>query len=193
MPEQQIFYGSRYRVTSLGEVRFIYANREKESARYSLGRWDVNQKLQLAAIVDPALIRKHNSQELFGLADYIEKIENEYKNEEDLKGFIDIYRYMTEKYAEPVQEGEENKYKVTAVFSNFIYSKLPIADGILYQSVQYPENFNVALRKEIIDQKKITLTRAFMQEYIRTGGLNYQEKDSIECKGIYYESGKVQW
>jgi hypothetical protein len=146
-PGQQIFYGSRFRVTSLGEVRFIYANREKAEARYSLGRWEVKNKLQLAAIVTPELIRKHNAKELFGLADFIEETEHEYKDEPELSGFINIYRYMASKYTESIQEGEEHKYKITAVFSNFIYSKLHISDGILYQSVQYPENFNVALKK----------------------------------------------
>jgi hypothetical protein len=29
-PGQAVFYGSRFRVTALGEVRFVYANREKE-------------------------------------------------------------------------------------------------------------------------------------------------------------------
>jgi hypothetical protein len=107
---QQIFYGSRFRVTSLGEVRFIYANREKNEARYSLGRWEVRDKLQLAAIVTPELIRKHNAKELFSLADFIEQTEQKYKNDQDLSGFIDIYRYMASKYTEAVQEGEEHKY-----------------------------------------------------------------------------------
>ncbi|RYG41358.1 MAG: hypothetical protein EOO01_25320 [Chitinophagaceae bacterium] len=40
---QPIFYGARFRVTALGEVRFIYANGEKYEAIYSLGRWDVTE------------------------------------------------------------------------------------------------------------------------------------------------------
>ena len=190
---QQIFYGSRFRVTSLGEVRFIYANREKDEARYSLGRWEVRDKLQLAAIVTPELIRKHNAKELFGLADFIEETEQEYKNDPDLSGFIDIYRYMASKYTEAVQEEEEHKYKITAVFSNFIYSKLPIADGILYQSVQYPENFNVAIKKEVVDRNKIQLTFAARQKYLRTGHLNYKEDESIQTTNIDYKTGKITW
>jgi hypothetical protein len=50
---QPIFYASRFRITSLAEVRFIYANREKDLARYSISRWEPKQKLQLAAIVTP--------------------------------------------------------------------------------------------------------------------------------------------
>lgn len=190
---QQIFYGSRFRVTSLGEVRFIYANREKDEARYSLGRWEVRDKLQLAAIVTPELIRKHNAKELFGLADFIEETEQEYKNDPDLSGFIDTYRYMASKYTEAVQEGEEHKYKITAVFSNFIYSKLPIADGILYQSVQYPENFNVAIKKEVVDQNKIQMTFAARQKYLRAGHLKYKEDESIQTTNIDYKTGKITW
>ena len=190
---QQIFYGSRFRITSLAEVRFVYANREKESARYSLGRWEVKQKLQMAAIVTPELIRKHNTKELFGLADFIEQTEKKAQNDAELKGFIGLYRYLADKYTEPIQEGEEHKYKITSVFSNFIYSKLPIADGILYQSVQYPENFNVALKKEVIDNHKLQLTFAARQKYIRTGGLNYREDDSIQTENIDYESSSITW
>jgi hypothetical protein len=91
--------------TSLGEVRFIYANREKVEARYSLGRWDVTEKLPLATILTPELIRKHNAKELLGLADFIEEKENELKDDKEMSGFIDIYRYMAEKYSEPIQEG----------------------------------------------------------------------------------------
>lgn len=190
---QQIFYGSRFRVTSLGEVRFIYANREKDEARYSLGRWEVKERLQLAAIVTPELIRKYNAKELFGLAEFIEETEKEYRDNPELSGFIDIYRYMASKYTEAIQEGEENKYKITAVFSNFIYSRLSIADGILYQSVQYPENFNVALRREVIDQNKVKLTFAAMQKYLRTGHLSYTEDTSVETTLINYDTGKVTW
>lgn len=190
---QQIFYGSRFRVTSLGEVRFIYANREKDEAKYSLGRWEVREKLQLAAIVTPELIRKHNAKELFGLADFIEKTEQEFKNDPELSGFINIFRYMASKYTEAIQEGEEHKYKITAVFSNFIYSKLQIADGILYQSVQYPENFNVAIKKEVVDQNKIQMTFAARQKYLRTGDLNYKEDESVQTTNIDYKTGKITW
>jgi RES domain len=190
---QQIFYGSRFRVTSLAEVRFVYANREKESSRYSLGRWEVKQKLQMAAIVTPESIRKHNTKELFGLADFIEQTEKESENDPELKGFIGLYKYLADKYTEPIQEGEEHKYKITSVFSNFIYSKLHIADGILYQSVQYPENFNVALKKEVIDNNKLQLTFAARQKYIRTEGLNYKEDESIQTKKIDYDSSIITW
>ena len=81
--------------------------------------------------------------------------------------------YLANKFTEPIWEGEEYKYKITAVFTNFIYSKLKIADGILYQSVQYPENYNVSLKKEVIDQQKVQLTFAVRQKFIRTEGLNY--------------------
>ncbi len=190
---QQIFYGSRYRVTSLAEVRFIYANREKESALYSLGRWDVKEKLQLATIITPELIRKYNTKELFGLADFIEQTEKETENDPELKGFIVLYKYLAHKYTEPIREGEAYKYKITAVFSNFIYSKLQIADGILFQSVQYPENYNVSLKKEVIDQQKVQLTFAVRQKYVRTVGLNYFEDESIQAKKIDYESSIVTW
>jgi hypothetical protein len=190
---QPIFYGSRFRVTSLGEVRFIYANREKDEARYSLGRWEVVEKFPVAAIVTPELIREHNAKELFGLAEFIEEVENDYKNDKDMAGFIDIYRYMAKKYTEPIQEGEEHKYKITAIFSNFIYNKLPIANGILYQSVQYPENFNVALKKDVVDASKIKLTFCAKQKFLRIGHLHYREDASVQTDKFDYDNGKVIW
>lgn len=190
---QQVFYASRFRITSFAEVRFVYANREKEKTSYAISRWEPTTKLNLAAIVTPELIRKHNSTELFGLADYIEQIEQKHKNDPEMSGFLDIYRYMSQKYTEAIQEGEEYKYKITAVFSNFIYSKLPIADGILYQSVQYPQNFNIALRKEVVEQAKIKMTFCAKQDFIRTGGLNYKEVNSIQATEINHEKNSVIW
>jgi hypothetical protein len=190
---QQIFYGSRFRVTSLGEVRFLYANREKDEARYSLGRWEVKENLKLAAIVTPELIRKHNAVELFDLANIIEELEEKCRYDPEMSSFIDIYRYMASKYTEAIIEGEEYKYKITAVFSNFIYSKLHPADGILYQSIQYPENFNVALTKEVVDQNKIQLTFAVRQKYLRTGHLSYKEGESIQATNINYDTGNLSW
>jgi len=190
---QQVFYGSRFRITSLAEVRFVYANREKDEAIYSMGRWEARDKLGLAAIVTPESIRRHNATELFGLAEYIEKAEYECRNDPELSGFIDIYRYMASKFAETVQEGEEYKYKITAVFSNFIFSRFNLADGILYQSVQYPENFNVALKKEVVDAGKIKLAYASRQRYIRTGMMNYKEDGSAMARNIDYNTGEVVW
>ncbi len=190
---QQVFYGARFRETALREVRFIYANREKKEARYSLGRWEVKENLKLAAIVSPELIRKYKAKELFGLAEYIEQTNAELSSDKELAGFIDIYTYMAKKFIEAIQEGDEHKYKVTAVFSNFIYLRLPIADGILYQSVQHPENFNVALKREVVDRNKIHLTFAANQRYVRTGGLNYEEAESVQTTNIDYVSGHVIW
>lgn len=190
---QQIFYASRYRVTSLGELRFIYANRLKMESFYSIGRWDVKKKLGLAAIITPELIRQHNTKELFSLAQFIQETENEYINDLNMKGFIDIYRYMASKYTETVQEGEEYKYKITAAFSNYIYTKLPLTDGILYQSVQYPENFNVALKKDVIDDGKVQLSFAARQRYLQIGQLHFQEQESIETRDINYNSNKIKW
>jgi hypothetical protein len=130
---------------------------------------------------------------LFGLADFIEETEQQYKNDKELAGFLDISKYMANKYTEAIQEGEEYKYKITALFSNFIYSRLPVAQGILYQSVQYPENFNVALKKEVVDQGKIKLTFCAKQDYKRTEGLNYREENSIQAKSIDYKTSKVIW
>ena len=190
---QQIFYGSRYRVTALGEVKFIYANRMRDYAHYSLGGWDLVEKLDLAAIVLPEEIRKHNAKELFGLADFIEEKANELKNDPVTGGLLEVYKYMSMKFREPVQEGEEHKYTITAVFSDFIYSKLKTADGLLYQSVQYPENFNIALKKEVIDNNRLQLMFAVRQKFERTGHLEYKEVDSIQATNIDLNTAIITW
>ncbi len=198
LPEQQIFYGSRYRETSLAEIRFLNAFREKKFARYSLGRWEVKQKLYLGAIVTPEIIRNNDAKELFGLADYIEKTEADLKNNKEIGDFLEVYKYFAKKYIEQIHKGEEHKYKITAVFSNFVYSKLyfpngNITDGILYQSVQYPKHFNVALKKDVVDQNKIQLTFAARQNYIKTGNTEYKEETSIDAVKIDYSTNKIIW
>lgn len=194
LPGQPIFYGSRFRVTALAEVRFVYANRMKDITRYSFGRWEVqNDQINLAAIVSPDHIRKHNAQELFELADYIEELAEANKNDKILSGMLGVYDYIADKYRVPVQEGEEYKYKLTAVFSNFIYEKLHQADEILYQSVPYPENFNVALKKEVVDAGKVKLSFAVQQKFERTGAMNYKEIGSIEAQKIDNASNTVIW
>ena len=194
LPSQQVFYASRFRVTALAEMRLVTANRENKFARYSLGRWDVRQKLNLAAIITPKSIRDNKSVELYHLADFIDQKGIELSNDGEMKGFIDLYKYLSNKFREPVLEGEENKYKITAAFSNFIHSMRPgEADGILYQSVQYPEHFNIAIQRTAIDDGKLQLTNAWRQKFERIEGLHYKEIESIQALNIDYQSSKITW
>ncbi|MFM2326609.1 MAG: hypothetical protein RIR31_811, partial [Bacteroidota bacterium] len=97
------------------------------------------------------------------------------------------------KYVELIEEPEEYKYKITATFSNFIYSKLHVADGIIYQSVQCPQNFNIALKKEVVVPDNLLLTFAAKQVYERTGPTSFKEIDSVETTYIDYPNNRVNW
>ncbi|WP_291097456.1 MULTISPECIES: RES domain-containing protein [unclassified Flavobacterium] len=191
--EQQIFYGSRFRATSLGEIRFIYANKVNNKARFSIGKWEVKRKLRLAAIISPELINHHNAEELFGLAEFIKETEEKFINKEEFKEYIEIYKYIAKKFTEPIQENEEYKYKITAVFSNFIFSKFKDIDGIIYQSVQYPVHFNIALKKNVIDLNQIQLTNASKQTFAIENKIHFKEQETIEASKIDYVTNLINW
>jgi hypothetical protein len=191
--KQPIFYGSTDRITSLAEVRLLYNNGDEETSRYVISRWDIISPLQLTVVIDPIKVLKHQAPELIGIAKFIEKCQNDFKDDDEISDFIEIYKYFSAKFAEPVKQGEEYKYKLTAGFSNFIYSKLKTCDGIIYQSVQYPLKFNVALKSDAIDNGKLKLTFAARQTFKMTGHLEFEEIESVHTQGFDYDSGKILW
>jgi hypothetical protein len=192
-PNEQIFYASKNRCTAMAEVRFIYANREKEIARYSYGKWDITKPLDLAVVIDISKVKQHQATDLYHISEFIEECQNDYKDDPEIGGFIEIYDYMAQKFATPIQEGEEYKYKITAAFSKFIFNKIPECDGILYQSVQFPKEFNVALKPSVIDSEKIKLTFAARQKYNRVGDNHFVETESINTTLIDYSQGSVMF
>lgn len=189
-PNEQIFYAAKNRITSMAEVRFIYANREKEIARYSYGRWDT-KSLDLAIVIDTSKVKQYQATNLYHISNFIEECQRDYENDKEMGDFIEIYKYMAEKFVTPIREGEEYKYKITAAFSKFIFNRLPDCDGILYQSVQYPKEFNVALKPSVIESEKVKLSFAARQTYKKVGYNHFEETESINTTDIDYSNGTV--
>jgi len=190
-PNEQIFYASKNRCTALAEVRFIYSNREKEIARYSYGRWDITKPLDLAVVIDVSKVKQHQTTDLYHIAEFIEQCQNDYKDDSEIGGFVEIYDYFAKKFATPIKEGEEYKYKTTAAFSKFIFNRIPDCDGILYQSVEFPSEFNVALKPSVIDTGKVKLTFAARQTYNKVGNNHFKETESKNTTDIDYLKGTV--
>lgn len=150
--EQAILYAGRNRITALAEVNIIENKMEEEIVSYSISRWQINDQLRIAAILNPDSIDHLSAWELPDFLNYIKSEINEIRRRKPR--LLKLYKYFASKFNERVVKGEEDKYKITSAFTNIIFSKHHDIAGLMYQSVKFPDSYNLAIRKEIVDQNK---------------------------------------
>src|SRR5688572_5682146 len=150
LPEQQIFYIGRVRITSLAEVNIIENKMEEETVAYSLSRWRPNKTMKFAAIINPDTIDLMESEEVKGFLSFVKNTYESQKESENI-GLVYLYKYFAEKFTEPITKEESHKYKLTCAFANLVYNFYDNVAGLMYQSVKFPQTYNLAVRKEFID------------------------------------------
>ncbi len=190
---QQIFYAATNRITALTEIRFVNNLIGKNIAKYVFSKWEIIKPLQLVVIVDHETVQKHNALGLLGISDFIIQNAKDFKDNSEIADFLELYKYISKKFVEHVPAGQEFKYKITAAFSNFVYNRIPQCDGIVYQSVQYPEEFNVALKSNAIIDEKVKLHSAYRQKIRKISETDFQECESLISKSIDYNTFKIEW
>jgi len=190
--EQAIFYAGRTRVTALAEVNIIQNRKEEEEVAYGVSRWIVNKPMDLIAILNPDTIDQINCGELDGFLEFVKKTYIELKGTTN-EGIIRFYKYLSEKFTERITEGEEHKYVVTSTFANQIFNKLPNVAGILYQSVKWPETYNLAIKTEFIDNEHLIPSHIFKQTFLRKNIDELQEIRMEQAKSLDNKANKVEW
>lgn len=190
--EQPIFYAGRTRITSLAEVNIIQNKMEEEEIAYGLSRWKVKKPMILFAIINPDTASNMKGSDLDGFLDFVIKTYKELQGTSQ-KGIIDFYKYLSEKFTERIVEGEEHKYIMTSVFTNQIFNALPGISGILYQSVKWPETYNIAIKPEFIDDQYMVPSHFFKQTFKRKNIIDLTEISMVQAVSFDTDKNIVKW
>lgn len=188
-PHQQIFYAGRSRITSLAEVNIIENKMEEEIVSYAVSRWQLKKYIKLAAIFNVSNIEQIDAWELQGFLEYVKNTISDHPD----KTIIKVYKFISGLFAERVAKGEEYKYVLTSAFANILYEKFPEIGGIMYQSVKDPRSYNLALKKEYIDNGYFLPDTFVKNEYQRYNIIELDEtKRELSSK---YDIGLdlVEW
>lgn len=190
--EQAIFYAGRTRITALAEVNIIQNRKEEEEVAYGVSRWIMNKPIDLIAILNPETILQIDCGELNGFLEFVQQTYQELKGTPN-EGIIRFYKYLSEKFTERITEGEEHKYTITSTFANQIFDKLPNIAGLLYQSVKWPETYNLAIKPQFIDEEYLVPSHIFKQTFLRKNIDELQEIKMEQARSLDNKANIVEW
>ena len=191
-PEQPIFYAGRTRITSLAEVNIIENKKEEEEIAYGVSRWIINKPITLIAILNPDTINQINCGELNEFLEFVRETYDNLKGTSN-DGIITFYKFLADKFTERIVEGEEHKYIITSTFANQIFNKLPDSAGILYQSVKWPDSYNIAINPKFIDEEYLLPSHFFKQTFIRKDIIDLTETKMEQAKTFNVPGNIVEW
>lgn len=191
-PEQAIFYAGRNRITALAEVNIIDNKKEEKIVAYGISRWVINKPINLIAILNPDTIDQINCGELNGFIDFVKDTYNKQIGTQN-EGIIEFYKFLSEKFTERIVDGEEHKYIITSTIANQIFNKLPDVGGLLYQSVKWPDTYNLALKPEYIDEEFIIPSHFFKETFVRKNVIDLKEVKMEQAKSFDKEKNLVEW
>lgn len=189
LPGQQVFYIGRTRATSLGEVNIIENRKEEKEVAYSLSRWKNAKKMKFAAILNINKVDMLDCDELNGFLAYFKQ---NYITFENL-GYIEFYKYMSDKFSEIVLRGNENKYKLTSAFANFMHEIYPGISGLMYQSVKLPQSYNLAVKKDSIDENYFLPTMFIKNTFFRKNIIELEEVELKIASNFDVNRNLVEW
>jgi len=194
-PYQKIFYCSTNPDSSFVET--IPFKEEKTQVIYSITSiWEAGIDLNLTGF--------HIQEDLNKQNEFIRKVNKRSKSaiensivNQDI-GIINLWQYFSEKFAE-----KESKYLITAAISNYLlnndYTVFPAdksakIDGIFYKSVHWEQKgLNLALRTEIIEDKKLILKKVISKKFVLDSNLSYSQVNERATKNIDYDKWEINW
>lgn len=195
-PRQSLFYGSDNRPTSY--LEFVNKlSKEKTPGdifSFTIGGWEVMQTLNLALILNPFEKSPTAYYQSYGVGfnEFVfQRTPPEYQ-----KGTIRLFNFIAEEYGQMVYN-KTQEYFLTCAYSNIIFS-YPECDGIIYPSVpRGGEGFNVALKKDVVDEEKLILRIAgkdtFQTSLQKNGKHSFTQIDSKNAREIDYSLGMIYW
>ncbi len=190
--KQAIFYAGRTRITALAEVNIIQNRKDEEEVAYGVSRWILNKPIDLIAILNPDTIQQIDCEELNNFLEFVHQTYQKIGGTPN-EGIIRFYKYLSEKFTERITEGEEHKYVLTSSFTNQIFDKLPNIAGLLYQSVKWPETYNLAIKPQFIDEEYLVPSHIFKQTFLRKNIDELQEIKLEQARSLDNKANIVEW
>lgn len=192
-PQQSVFYGSENRPTSYMEfLEYLTINSMiGETFLFTIGGWRILKELILVLVYNPNDNNEsnYNSYHREGFEDFIKQTPKEYR-----AGTLKFYEFIGKEFAKPVKENISS-YLITTAYTNIVFSENR-TNGILYPSVPSGGfGFNVALKKDWINEKNIRLENVGVDKFVLTkendGTYNFINIDNKEAKEI--SNNKIIW
>jgi len=188
IPGQQVFYCSLDRPTSYAESLAIRKD-SLETEFVTISRWKLKKDIIVGIIAHPYKNKRYTEfdNEFGDKIDY--RIEHDCKEfeaqiREILYYFTIEFRYLVENHL---------YYKVTAAISNLLFEGV---DAIIYPSVPFMgEGYNVALKKQVIEDNYINLEHAMIEKFIRLNPLKMIPDLGFNktTDRISYDLNTVEW
>lgn len=190
--KQPIFYAGRTRATSLSEVNIIQNKQDEENIAYGVSRWIIKKPMNFITILNPDTMSEINCGELTGFLDFVQKQYTNFK-ESDQEGLVIFYKYLSEKFTELIVKGDEHKYIFTSTFANLIFENQSDIAGLLYQSVKWPDSYNLAIKPEFIDEGYMVPSHFFKQTFKRKNIDELTEIKMEQAESFDLSENKVNW
>lgn len=152
----------------------------------------MNKPIDLIAILNPDTIQQIDCEELNNFLEFVHQTYQKIGGTPN-EGIIRFYKYLSEKFTERITEGEEHKYVLTSSFTNQIFDKLPNIAGLLYQSVKWPETYNLAIKPQFIDEEYLVPSHIFKQTFLRKNIDELQEIKLEQARSLDNKANIVEW
>lgn len=164
-----------------------YSDKRIEYEYVTTGLWEVIEPLELAAIVHYDEYCNENS-EVLDLRKSLEGMIGIVSEHVNKKVLIDILEFIASEFAKPVSPTERYNYMISSGFSEMVLNFG--LDGILYPSQKGKGGgFNVALRKEVVDNK-LRLTYAMASQFCFQGNTVHPKR---MLKSELIEDDMIRW
>ena len=174
---QQVFYGAipanmkniDAGMTALLETSIDYAeNINNRSKHFTLSRWVLQRPLKVFVLPFSQQSAKNNNdfEEMNKIFDSL--LLQTFPNQETYQYYKGFLEYMSEIFCKGVDKTEKDKYyKISAAFYNELMdmskSEGKDIDGLIYPSANSKsEGMNIALKKELIDEKQLVCDHTIM-------------------------------
>jgi hypothetical protein len=190
---QQILYLGRTRITALAEVNIIENKKEEMEVGYSLSRWTPIKELSIGAILDPNTMNRIEADEMQDFLNFVTVKYKDIQKDPNQAGAIKLNSYFSSKFTERIVKGEEYKYKITCALSNFILKQNPTLNGLMYQSVKWPQAYNLAITKSTVDEYSFKPTHFVKMVFLRKEVDDLTEKSFEIAKSFNENTNFIEW
>ena len=190
-PGQGLFYcnDNLNEGTAFSETMNLFRNNpHSDQEVITIGAWQVDRELKLAVIL-PSEFKEIASSLINSASKSYNYLDDGTDNYRDLKATIE---FIANEFTLDLITDKSN-YKVTCAFTNYIKSKFPSVDGIVYASVKSElKGENIVLWEHVAD-KNLMLIGARKRTFKLINKEDFFETEYCDSDKINYNSGQITW
>jgi hypothetical protein len=200
-PFQSRFYASDNEILAFAEVsELVRTENKKDTSYHTTSVWKLNHNIMISPIFEPDNVDVENLDLVEVTKKCFEIIEatNQIPQKEDLKLLL---KGLANEFTKPFAL-DNRTYLFSAAFANYLFETVPIGinqiDGIVYPScLDKPAIRNLGLNYVIQNSivgvnNKLELVDVYRSR-LDKNNKRYDEAETIYCKRINNQTGKIEW